>query len=82
MCVTSTTGQPSRRCTAATTGAVVIWAAIALPETRKLNAAPGARQSFVADLSDLAREGLAQLTLRYGSTGRPEHCFEWLGRRG
>jgi response regulator of citrate/malate metabolism len=33
-------------------------------------------------LSDLAREGLAQLTLRYGSTGRPEHCFEWLGRRG
>ena len=41
--------------TAVTTGAVVIWAAIALPETRKLNAAPGARQSFVADLSDLAR---------------------------
>jgi DHA1 family bicyclomycin/chloramphenicol resistance-like MFS transporter len=41
--------------TAVTTGAVVIWAAIALPETRKLNATPGARQSFVADLSDLAR---------------------------
>jgi len=33
-------------------------------------------------LSDLAREGRVQLTLRYGSTGRPEHCFEWLGRRG
>jgi len=32
-------------------------------------------------LSDLARDGLVRLTLRYGSTGRPEHCFEWLGRR-
>src|SRR4051812_21713450 len=41
--------------TAVTSGAVVIWAALALPETRKLNAAPGARQSFFADLSDLAR---------------------------
>jgi len=41
--------------TAITSGAVVIWAAIALPETRKLNAAPGARQSFLAGLSDLAR---------------------------
>jgi DHA1 family bicyclomycin/chloramphenicol resistance-like MFS transporter len=41
--------------TAITSGAVVIWAAIALPETRKLNAAAGARQSFFADLSDLAR---------------------------
>jgi len=41
--------------TAVTSGAVVIWAAIALPETRKLNATPGARQSYTADLSDLAR---------------------------
>ena len=32
-------------------------------------------------LSDLARDGHVRLTLRYGSTGRPEHCFEWLGRR-
>ena len=32
-------------------------------------------------LSDLARDGRVELTLRYGSTGRPEHCFEWLGRR-
>jgi hypothetical protein len=32
-------------------------------------------------LADLARDGRVQLTLRYGSTGRPEHCFEWLGRR-
>ena len=32
-------------------------------------------------LSDLARDGRVRLTLRYGSTGRPEHCFEWLGRR-
>ena len=30
-------------------------------------------------LSDLVRDGRARLTLRYGSTGRPEHCFEWLG---
>lgn len=33
-------------------------------------------------LSDLASDGLVRLTLRYGATGRPEHCFEWLGRRG
>ena len=33
-------------------------------------------------LSDLARDGRVRLTLRYGSTGRPEHCFEWLGGRG
>ena len=32
-------------------------------------------------LSDLARDGHVRLTLRYGTTGRPEHCFEWLGRR-
>jgi response regulator of citrate/malate metabolism len=32
-------------------------------------------------LADLVREGRVQLTLRYGSTGRPEHCFAWLGHR-
>jgi response regulator of citrate/malate metabolism len=32
-------------------------------------------------LSDLARDGRVHLTLRYGSTGRPEHCFEWIGRK-
>lgn len=32
-------------------------------------------------LSDLARDGRVRLTLRYGTTGRPEHCFEWLGGR-
>ena len=32
-------------------------------------------------LSDLARDGRVRLTLRYGTTGRPEHCFEWLGNR-
>ncbi|WP_028637608.1 response regulator [Nocardioides sp. URHA0032] len=32
-------------------------------------------------LSDLARDGRVRLTLRYGTTGRPEHCFEWLGSR-
>ena len=30
-------------------------------------------------LSDLARDGRVRLTLRYGSTGRPEHRFEWVG---
>jgi response regulator of citrate/malate metabolism len=32
-------------------------------------------------LSDLARDGFVRLSLRYGSTGRPEHCFEWQGQR-
>lgn len=32
-------------------------------------------------LSDLTRDGRVRLTLRYGSTGRPEHCFEWVGAR-
>jgi response regulator of citrate/malate metabolism len=32
-------------------------------------------------LSDLARDGYVRLSLRYGSTGRPEHCFEWQGGR-
>jgi two-component system CitB family response regulator len=32
-------------------------------------------------LSDLTRDGHVRLSLRYGATGRPEHCFEWLGRR-
>lgn len=30
-------------------------------------------------LADLTRGGRVRLTLRYGSTGRPEHSFEWLG---
>lgn len=30
-------------------------------------------------LSDLSRDGRVRLTLRYGSTGRPEHRFEWVG---
>jgi hypothetical protein len=29
-------------------------------------------------LIDPARAGRAELTLRYGSTGRPEHRFQWL----
>jgi response regulator of citrate/malate metabolism len=33
-------------------------------------------------LADLARSGRAELTLRYGSTGRPEHCYAWRGGRG
>jgi two-component system CitB family response regulator len=33
-------------------------------------------------LADLARDGRAELTLRYGSTGRPEHRYVWLGRAG
>ena len=30
-------------------------------------------------LSDLARAGRVELRLRYGSTGRPEHEYAWLG---
>lgn len=30
-------------------------------------------------LADLARDGLVELTLRYGATGRPEHRYEWHG---
>ena len=30
-------------------------------------------------LADLARAGRVDLTLNYGTTGRPEHRYEWLG---
>jgi response regulator of citrate/malate metabolism len=30
-------------------------------------------------LADLARDGRVELTLRYGSTGRPEHRYAWHG---
>ncbi|MFT3876336.1 MAG: response regulator [Propioniciclava sp.] len=30
-------------------------------------------------LSDLTAEGRVRLTLRYGTTGRPEHNYEWAG---
>lgn len=30
-------------------------------------------------LADLAKAGRVDLTLRYGTTGRPEHRYEWLG---
>jgi response regulator of citrate/malate metabolism len=30
-------------------------------------------------LADLTRDGRVELTLRYGSTGRPEHRYEWRG---
>jgi len=33
-------------------------------------------------LADLARAGRVDLTLRYGTTGRPEHRYEWLGIPG
>jgi response regulator of citrate/malate metabolism len=33
-------------------------------------------------LSDLARAGRVELTLRYGSTGRPEHRYAWRGIGG
>jgi response regulator of citrate/malate metabolism len=33
-------------------------------------------------LADLARAGRVDLTLRYGTTGRPEHRYEWLGTAG
>jgi len=41
--------------TAVTSAMVVAWAAIALPETRGLNAPPGAQQGFLRDLAGLAR---------------------------
>ena len=41
--------------TAVTSAMVVAWAAIALPETRGLNAPPGAQQGFFRDLASLAR---------------------------
>jgi len=31
-------------------------------------------------LSDLARAGRVELRLRYGTTGRPEHEYRWVGR--
>jgi DHA1 family bicyclomycin/chloramphenicol resistance-like MFS transporter len=41
--------------TAITSTLVVAWAAIALPETRGINAPPGAQQGFFRDLTGLAR---------------------------
>jgi DHA1 family bicyclomycin/chloramphenicol resistance-like MFS transporter len=41
--------------TAITSAMVVAWAAIALPETRGLNAPPGAQPGFLRDLAGLAR---------------------------
>ena len=41
--------------TAASSAAVVVWAAFALPETRGLNVPPGAQQGFFRDLAGLAR---------------------------
>jgi response regulator of citrate/malate metabolism len=32
-------------------------------------------------LAALSEEGRASMTLRYGSTGRPEHRYTWIGRR-
>jgi MFS transporter, DHA1 family, multidrug resistance protein len=40
--------------TAASSAAVVVWAAFALPETRGLNVPPGAKQGFFRDLAGLA----------------------------
>jgi DHA1 family bicyclomycin/chloramphenicol resistance-like MFS transporter len=41
--------------TAVTSALVVTWAALALPETRGLNAPPGAGQGFIRDFAGLAR---------------------------
>jgi len=40
-----------------------------------LGIARGTAQRY---LSVLARAGRAQMTLRYGATGRPEHLYRWL----
>jgi DHA1 family bicyclomycin/chloramphenicol resistance-like MFS transporter len=42
-------------CTAASSLAVLVWAAVTLPETRGLNVHPGAPQGFLRDLAWLAR---------------------------
>ena len=41
--------------TATTSALVVVWSAIALPETRGLNAPPGSQQGFFRDLAQLSR---------------------------
>jgi two-component system CitB family response regulator len=33
-------------------------------------------------LADLAHRGKVELSLRYGSTGRPEHMYRWRGNTG
>jgi len=43
--------------TAISTAVVVVWIALALPETRGLNAPAGAREGFVADFKRLAASG-------------------------
>lgn len=67
-----------------TTGAItdVLRAAPrALTATEVAEATGVSRATAQRYLADLARVGRARLTLSYGSTGRPEHCYEWLGTR-
>jgi MFS transporter, DHA1 family, multidrug resistance protein len=57
--------------TAITSAMVVVWTALALPETRGLNAPPGAREGFLADfkrLSASARFAGYVLAATFGST--------------
>jgi response regulator of citrate/malate metabolism len=39
-----------------------------------------ARATAQRYLAALADEGRARMSLRYGSTGRPEHQYTWAGR--
>jgi two-component system CitB family response regulator len=38
-----------------------------------------ARATAQRYLAALAQDGVAAMTLRYGSTGRPEHLYTWTG---
>ncbi len=40
---------------------------------------PASMPSLVRYLADLARDGRVELSLKYGSTGRPEHRYAWRG---
>jgi response regulator of citrate/malate metabolism len=53
-------------------GAVVTAAEVA----SELGISRATAQRYLASLAD---SGQAEMTLRYGSTGRPEHRYEWVG---
>jgi two-component system CitB family response regulator len=41
-----------------------------------------ARATAQRYLAALAQDGVVDMNLRYGSTGRPEHLYTWIGPRG
>jgi response regulator of citrate/malate metabolism len=78
---TATTRKGRSPVTSEAVSEVLRSAGDALTATEVAEATGVSRATAQRYLSDLARDGRVRLTLRYGSTGRPEHCFEWLGRR-